>query len=60
MNRGVSNAAVGSGEITENIADRTRDSADHSRQAADELTQLSEALNDLTRSFRLTSADRLS
>ncbi|AEV85785.1 Putative sensory transducer protein [Actinoplanes sp. SE50] len=58
MNRGVANAAVGSGEITENIAgvrdvaDRTRDSADHSRRAADELTRLSQALNDLTRSFR--------
>jgi methyl-accepting chemotaxis protein len=58
MNRGVSNAAVGSGEITENIAgvrdiaDRTRDSADQSRKAADELTQLSQALNDLTHSFR--------
>nr|WP_306415832.1 methyl-accepting chemotaxis protein [Actinoplanes ianthinogenes] len=59
MNRGVSNAAVGSNEITENIAgvravaDRTRDSAEQSRRAADELTQLSRDLNELTHRFRV-------
>ncbi|WIM94232.1 methyl-accepting chemotaxis protein [Actinoplanes oblitus] len=59
MNRGVSNAAVGSNEITENIAgvravtDRTRDSAEQSRQAANELTQLSQDLAELTHRFRI-------